>query len=39
MSEQGGGGGGWIVRILVFVGILAVLNVLSKVFDWGYIFY
>ncbi len=38
VSEQGGAGG-WIIRILVFVGILAVLNVLSQVFDWGYIFY
>lgn len=38
MSEKGGAGG-WIVRILVLVGILAVLNVLSQVFNWGYIFY
>lgn len=38
VSEKGGAGG-WIVRILVLVGILAVLNVLSQVFNWGYIFY
>ena len=38
MSE-GGGGNSTVIRILVFVGILVVLNGLSYAFDWGYTFY
>ncbi len=38
MSE-GGGGGGRLMGILGFVGLIILLNVLSQVFDWGYYFY
>lgn len=32
-------GGGKAVGILIFIGILVALNILSYVFDWGWIFY
>jgi hypothetical protein len=34
-----GRGGGGIIGILVFIGIIVLLNVLSQVFNWGFIFY
>ena len=33
-----GGGRGW-VSIVVFIGIIVLLNVLSQVFDWGFTFF
>lgn len=36
-QPRGGGGAGQ--RILMFIGIIVALNVLSQVFNWGFIFY
>ena len=33
------GNGKGIVGLLVFIGVLVLLNVLSYVFNWGYMFY
>lgn len=35
MSEDSGGGGGW----LLWLGVIVVFNVLSYVFEWGFILY
>lgn len=35
-QQQGGGG---IPRIAIFIGLIVLLNVLSQVFGWGFIFY
>lgn len=35
---QSEGGGGWM-GIVGFIGIILLLNFLSFVFDWGWIFY
>lgn len=32
-------GGGIVIRIAIGIGIIILLNVLSQVFGWGYIFY
>lgn len=32
-------GGGIVIRIAIGIGIIVLLNVLSMVFGWGYIFY
>lgn len=37
-SDTGGGGGG-VPRILIYVGILIVINVLSAAFGWGFWIY
>ncbi|MEW5742624.1 MAG: hypothetical protein AB1938_27150 [Myxococcota bacterium] len=37
--QQQGGGGGAGSRILIFIGVIVLLNVLSQVFNWGFIFY
>ncbi len=39
MSEGGGGIGGKLISVGVFIGVLILLNVLSMAFDWGYYFY
>lgn len=33
--EEGSGAMGWVV----FIGIIVIVNVLSYVFDWGFIIY
>ena len=33
------GNGKGIVGLLVFIGVLVLLNVLSYVFNWGFMFY
>jgi len=35
MSDQKGG----VPRIAIFIGVIVLLNVLSQVFHWGWIFY
>lgn len=35
-NQQGGGAGS---RIAIFIGIIVLLNVLSQVLGWGFIFY
>jgi hypothetical protein len=35
----GRGGGGRLLGILGFIGLIVLLNVLSMAFDWGYYFY
>lgn len=39
MSDGSGGGGGRFAGIIGTVIILGILNVLSQVFDWGWVFY
>ncbi|GDX81657.1 hypothetical protein LBMAG42_34680 [Deltaproteobacteria bacterium] len=39
MADEEGGGGGGFPKVLVWIGLLIVANVLSQVFDWGYIIY
>jgi len=40
MSDgEGGGVVGSILGILGFIGVIVLLNVLSYVFNWGWVFY
>ena len=36
---MGEGAGKGIVGVLGFIGVIVLLNVLSYVFNWGYMFY
>lgn len=38
-SSDGGGGGGGVPRIVWYIGILILINVLSAVFGWGFWIY
>ena len=38
MADEGGGGGAWS-GIMVTIVILVILNVLSYMFNWGWIFH
>jgi hypothetical protein len=38
-DNGGGGGGGGVPRILIYIGILVLINILSAVFGWGFWIY
>lgn len=39
MSDEESGGGGGVPKVVIWIGLLILVNVLSQVFDWGYIIY